>query len=261
MRTVETRTREEQLLEYIRTQGTVRVDALSRELGVGASTVRRDLHRLAADGRILRTYGGAAVSDGASKPPAATATDDAKGRIGAAALELVHDGDTIVISSGSTAFEFARRLARAPLRDVTVITNALDVAQLLVDRPGIQVVVLGGVARPGMRSLLGHLTELACRELQADIMFMGVGAISADVGVMNDYMPEVVTDRAIRAMASRLVVLADGSKFGTTSPAIVIQLADVNTIVTDASAPSDVVDRLRGRGVEVIVASAGEATS
>jgi DeoR/GlpR family transcriptional regulator of sugar metabolism len=250
---MEARTRDEAVLDILRSHGTASVETLSKELGLGPSTVRRNLQRLAGEGRIVRTYGGAALQEATpwlGKDPA----DDAKRRIAFAALGLVSDGDTIVVSSGSTAFEFARELARSPLTDLTVITNALDIAMLLVDRRGFQVVVLGGVARPGMRSLLGHLTEGACRELQADTLFMGAGAIRPDVGVMNDYMPEVVTDRALRSIVRRVVVLADSSKFASVAPAIVLPSADISVVVTDSGADLGIVGVFRARGIDVVVA-------
>jgi DeoR/GlpR family transcriptional regulator of sugar metabolism len=254
MRAMTVRSRADLLLDIVRTHGTVSIETLSRELGVGPSTVRRNLQHLADEGRIVRTYGGATLPETAGLRAADHPIDGAKRRIAVAALGLVGDGDTIVISSGTTAFEFARELVRSALTDLTVITNSLDIAQLLVDRQGFQVVVLGGVARPGMRSLLGSLTELACRELQADTLFMGAGAVRPEIGVMNDYMPEVVTDRALRSMARRVVVLADSSKFESVSPAIVLPMSEVAVVVTDEGIDPRTVDVLRRRGIDVVVA-------
>ena len=128
---------------------------------------------------LLRTYGGAPLSGPhvpGHAPPSRLA---AKRAIAAAAAARVHDGQTILISSGSTTLEFAWRLVD---RRLTVITNALDVATILLDRPGIELVVLGGVVRPGMHSTLGHLAEIALRELRADALFMGIGAIRPSTG-------------------------------------------------------------------------------
>ncbi len=244
------------MVESIRAQGTATVDTLSHEFGVGSSAIRRDLQRLSGQGRIVRTYGGATVVDrpatdgrAGSGPLRALAE---KRRIAGAAASLVEDGQTIVVTSGSTALEFARRLVdRAPL---TVITNSLDVAQVLLDRDGIQLVVLGGVARPRMHSLLGHLTEQACREMRADTMFMGIGAVSLDRGLMNDYMPEVLTDRALRGIAEKVVLLVDSAKFEAVAPALVFGLDEVNVIVTDAGIDSKVAAELGSRGIRVIVA-------
>ena len=243
--------RRDALLTRIGSDGRASVGTLARDLGVTPSTIRRDLARLARDGRILRTYGGAALS-GAALPSAGDPGLAAKRAIAAVAAAQVHDGDTILISSGSTTLEFARRLVD---RRLTVITNALDVATTLVDRPGIELVVLGGVVRAGMHSTLGHIAELALRELRADALYMGIGAIGPDLGLMNDSIPEILTDRALRRAARDCVVLADATKFRTVAPAFVFDIAQVTTLITDDSvAPSDAA-ALRAHGVEVLIAS------
>ena len=246
--------RDNRLVEFVRLRGTATAEALSQEIGVRPSTVRRDLRRLAGEGRIMRTYGGATLADRTVARPNAQASRflAEKRRVAAAAAGLVHDGQTIAISSGSTALEFARQLVDRT--DLTVITNSLDVAQVLVDRDGIQLVVLGGVVRPRMHSLLGHLTEEASRELRADTLFMGIGAISLERGFMNDYMPEIVTDRAVRSMATTIVVMADSTKFDHVAPALVFGFDAVDVIVTDAGINEAIVEELRSKGIRVVVA-------
>jgi DeoR family transcriptional regulator of aga operon len=172
--------------------------------------------------------------------------------VAAAAAGLVRDGQTIAVSSGTTAVEFARELVDRT--DLTVITNSLDVAFILLDRDGIQLVVLGGVVRPRMHSLLGHLTERACEEMRADFLFMGIGAISLERGLMNDYMPEIVTDRTLRSMATTVVVMADSSKFDLVATAFVFGLDEVDVIVTDDGVRPEVVKDLTARKIRVIVA-------
>lgn len=248
------RDRDDRLIDVVRAHGTATVEVLSREIGVGPSSIRRDLHRLSEDGRLVRTYGGAtlasrSVGGAPAQAPRALAE---KQRVAAAAAGLVHDGQTIAVTSGSTAVEFARQLVDRS--DLTVITNSLHVALVLLDREGIQLVVLGGVVRPRMHSLLGHLTEQACRELRADSLFMGIGAISLERGLMNDYMPEILTDRALRAMATAVVVIADSSKFDLVAPAFVFGLDEVDVIVTDSGVRAEVVEDLTARNIRVIVA-------
>ena len=122
-------------------------------------------------------------------------------------------------------------------------------AWTLVDRPGIDLIVLGGAIRPGMHSMLGHLTEMASRELRADTLFVGIGAISLDHGLMNDSVPEIVGP-GLRRMARRCVVLADARKFDLVAPAYVFGLDEVDTIVTNDAANRDDrgAARARGRG-------------
>lgn len=241
--------REETILSALRGRGELNVDALSALLGVGPATVRRDLGRLAQRGSVTRTYGGAVPADGRSN--IAIPNVKWKRLIGAEAAHLVQDGQSVVISSGTTTIEFARRLSG---RRLTVITNTLDVADVLVDEPSIELIVLGGVVRKGMRSLLGHLTDLAAGELRADLLVMGIPAISLDHGLMSDYMPEILTDRALRRMVRDVVVLADATKFRQLAPAFVFRLEDVSTIVTDERIAPETVKSVEGRGVRVVVA-------
>lgn len=251
MREVERRAR---LVENLRTDGRVSVAQLADGLGVTPSTIRRDLQGLAREGRLVRTYGGATLP----APGPAAARDDparaAKQHIARAASDLVQDGMTIAISSGSTALEFARQVAD---RRLTVITNALDVANVLLDRAGIELIVLGGVVRPRMHSMLGHLAEMATQELRADMLVMGIGAVSVDQGLMNDSVPEILVDRALRRMARSIVVLADASKFEQTAPGFVFGLDEVDVIVTDDAIDPGTVAAIRATsGVRVIVAPA-----
>jgi DeoR/GlpR family transcriptional regulator of sugar metabolism len=251
--------RRAQLVARLREDGQASVEILARDLGVTPSTIRRDLMRLANDGALVRTYGGAAVSPAsAGRLAPLDPRLAAKRAIAAAAADLVADGQTIAISSGTTARELAWRLVE---RRLTVITNGLDIAAALLDRPGIELVVLGGVVRPGMHSTLGHLAELALRELRADALFMGIGAVSAEHGLMNDSIPEILTDRALRRSARACIVLADASKLGAVAPAFVFGLEQVDTLVTDADADSREVAALEAHGVRVIVAPGPERSN
>lgn len=244
--------RRARLIEHLRADGRVSVTELADGLGVTPSTIRRDLQRLAGEGRLVRTYGGAALPASGVAGRSDTARE-AKRAIARAAAELVHDGTTIVIGSGTTALELARELLD---RRLTVITNALDVANVLLDRPGIELIVLGGVVRPRMHSMLGHLAELATNELRADTLFMGIGALSVEQGLMNDSVPEILIDRALRSMARQVVVLADGSKFEQVAPGYVFGLDEVDTVVTDTTAAPATIAALRRRpNLRVIVAS------
>jgi DeoR family transcriptional regulator, aga operon transcriptional repressor len=249
LRAVTSSDRRDLLLSRLRADGRATVADLAGGLGVTPATIRRDLQTLADAGRVLRTYGGAALPD--PRPYRGTLAADAKREIARAASDLVVDGSTIAIGSGTTALELARHLED---RRLTVITNALDVANALIDRPGIELVILGGVVRPQMHSMLGHLAELATAELRADTLFMGIGAISLEHGLMNDSIPEILTDRALRRMSRSVVVLADASKFDHVAPAYVFALSEGDTVVTDASIRPGHVDGLERRGVRVVVA-------
>lgn len=243
--------RAENVMDLLHASGSASVLELATSLGVTEATVRRTLQRLASQGRVLRTYGGAAVAEG--MVVGVTGADpelQAKIKVGKAAARLVEDGSTIALSSGTTVLEMARRLRE---RRLTVITNALDVANVLIDAAEVELVVLGGVVLPGVHSMRGHLTEDALRDLRADTVFMGASAIDLDSGFMTEQVREIAVDRAMRRVAREAVVLVDASKFDRVAPGFMFGFERAGTIVTDDRIEARTRAALESRGVRVVV--------
>lgn len=244
------------IAEVITRDGQATVDALVRRFGVSPATIRRDLFDLQAQGIIARSHGGAvSTTRAAPEPPLmqrGATQAQAKRRIGAAAAALVPDGATVFIASGTTPLEVARSLAHRD--NLTIITNALNVATLLVDEPGITVVMIGGVVRPSELSLSGHLAEQALAELRTDFVFMGAHAISFQHGISADNLAEVQTDRAILQIGARRVIVADHTKFGTFATARIVPLSAIHTIVTDEALDAALLNEIRDANIEVITA-------
>lgn len=238
-------------MDVLRTSGSASVSSLASTLGVTEATVRRALQRLARDGMVIRTYGGATVADRASMPVSAEDDPDIhyKRAVGAAASRLVEDRSTIALSSGTTVLEMARRLRD---RRLTVITNSLDVANVLLDASGIELVVLGGVVLPEVHSMRGHLTEGALRDLRADTVFMGTSAINLETGFMTEQVREIAVDRALRSAAREAVILADASKFDRVAPGFMFDFEQVGTVVTDDRIDGPTREALGTRGVAVV---------
>jgi DeoR/GlpR family transcriptional regulator of sugar metabolism len=251
---VVTGNRDAQILDVLRTAGRASVAEIAASLGIGEATVRRALGRLAADGRVIRTYGGAVVADGPRNAPHDPGVH-AKRIIGAAAADLVRDGDTIALSSGSTVLELARRIRD---RRLTVITNALDVANVLLDAPAIDLVLLGGIVLRGVHSLSGHLAEAALRDLRADTTFMGASAVDMHHGFMTEQIAEIPVDRALRGIAREAVILVDASKFDRVAPGYMFGFGEVQTVVTDPSIRPEIRAALQELGLRLVVG--GEAS-
>lgn len=222
-------------------------------LDVGEATVRRSLRRLSGSGRVIRTYGGAVLRSDHQAEPSGAALPDARAKreIGTVAASLVPDGGTVVLSSGSTVLELARLLAG---RRLTVITNAIDVVTTLADDPGTEVVVLGGMLLRRSRSLIGHLTDRATRDLRADVVFMGASAIDLEHGFMTEEVGEIQTDRAMRGIARECVILADASKLDRVAPGFMFGFDQVGTLVTDGRLRPAMRAALTERGLHVVVA-------
>ena len=248
--------RQQQILQAIRNDQQVTVARLSERFSVSEVTVRRDLSELEEAGTLRRVHGGAVlVEQAASEPPVVQRLHEheaLKNAIGRAAAALVRDGDTLFLGSGSTTAYVARYLTDH--KDLTVITNALTVAYELALAGGVTVVVTGGVMRISELSLIGHLTEAAVRELHVDKVIIGMRAISSVEGMTHDYLPEVMTDRAILQMAENLVVVADHTKLGKVGPVFVAPTERIRTLVTDSVADGKYLDELKALGIQIVVA-------
>jgi DeoR/GlpR family transcriptional regulator of sugar metabolism len=175
-----------------------------------------------------------------------------KQRIAHAASRLIDNGDSIFVGSGSTTAYLPRYLTR--YRDLTVVTNALNIATDLSRADNLTVVVIGGMLRASELSLVGHIAELGLAEVRVDKVFIGMAAVCLKAGLTNDYLPEVRTDRKLFEMYSERVLLADHTKFGKVRSAYVGPVEGVHTLVTDEQTDKRVIEDLRGLGITVLVA-------
>ena len=247
--------RQKKILDLLEQRENARVSELSELLGVSVATVRRDLNKLREMGEIERFHGGAVISlPSAPEPPVIQRSGEniaEKERIGKAAAALVQDGDVIFIGSGTTALEVARNLVGS--KNLTVITNALTVVNMLSNEESITLVTTGGIFRRSELSFIGHLAEHALSELRPQKVIMGIRAISLQDGLTNDYLPEVNTDRAIIHAASEVIVVADHTKFGKVSTAFVAPISAIHKLVTDGLTSKEIIASIQSQGVEVIV--------
>lgn len=248
--------RQRLILEIVRDNQQATVSELSRRFDVSEVTIRRDLRELDERGGLRRAHGGAIVATPAPpEPPVVqrmTQAEHCKACIGRAAAALVSDGDSIFIGSGSTTAYVARHLVDR--KDLTVVTNALNVATELATAEGVTVVVTGGMMRASELSLIGHIAEQSLREVRIDKVIMGMRAISLEAGMTNDYLPEVMTDRTIIEMAPDLIVVADHTKFGKVASAYIAPVERITTLVTNSNTNPETLARLEEMGVRVIVA-------
>jgi DeoR/GlpR family transcriptional regulator of sugar metabolism len=182
-----------------------------------------------------------------------TENQEEKNRIGQSAAQLIEDGETIFLGSGTTTLEVARNLDEK--KKLTIITNALNIATLLSTKPNITLIVIGGYLRHSEMSMIGHLTVQALKELRADKVIMGVRAVSLEQGLTNDALAETMTDRSIIQFAPEVILVTDHSKFGKVASALIAPITHIHKIVTDDKIPSDIVTELSKLGIEVTIAS------
>lgn len=248
--------RQQLIVEAVQSSRQVTVAELSTRFDVSEVTIRRDLRNLAAQGVLRRAHGGAIIASPAPpEPPVVqrmTQAENCKECIGRAAAALIPDGDSVFIGSGSTTAHVARCLVER--KNLTVVTNALNVATELSGAEGVTVVVTGGMMRPSELSLVGHIAEQSLREVRVDKIIMGMRAISLEAGMTNDYLPEVMTDRTIIEMAPELIVVADHTKFGKVASAYIAPVERITTLVTDSGADPEILAHLQEVGIQAIIA-------
>ncbi len=247
--------RQAKILEILRQGAHVRVSDLSQQLDVSENTIRRDLDKLHQMGEILRTHGGAVTVK--KNPPQLFVVKrieenlELKQRIGRAAASLVKDGETVFIGSGTTTLEVARSLMGRT--QLTIISNSLLVINLLVQQEGLTVIETGGFLNPSELSFIGHLTEQALDQLRPQKSIMGIRALSIESGLTNENLTEVSTDRVILRTAPEVILVADHTKIGKVSTALVAPINAIHKLVTDRGAPPEFVDRVKELGIEVII--------
>jgi DeoR/GlpR family transcriptional regulator of sugar metabolism len=244
------------ILALLAAQGRLRVAELAARLGVSEATVRRDLETMQGQGLLQRTHGGAmlprSTAQEVSFDESQTRALREKQAIGRRAASLVHEGASIILESGSTTLELARRLVDAPR--LTVLTNSLAIARELAANPEHEIMVLGGTLRRQSASLVGPWVADTLRGVRVDLAFLGVNGLSADFGLSAPNPFTADSRKAIIAAARTRVALADASKLGVETLYHVAPLDALDTLVTDTAATEAQLAPLRAAGVEVLVA-------
>ncbi|MER7200896.1 DeoR family transcriptional regulator [Streptomyces sp. CB01635] len=237
------------ILDEVRRRGGVRVNELTRKLGVSDMTVRRDLDALARQGVLEKVHGGAVpVEEASTHEPGFEAKSglelSAKEDIARTAAALAAPGTAIALSGGTTTYALAHHLLDVP--DLTVVTNSVRVADVFHgaqrssgQRQGAATVVLTGGVRTPSDSLVGPVADQAIAALHFDVLFLGVHGISLEAGLSTPNLAEAETNRRLVQSARRVVVVADHTKWGTVGLSSFASLDQVDTLVTDAGLPAD----------------------
>ncbi|MFN8380616.1 MAG: DeoR/GlpR family DNA-binding transcription regulator [Anaerolineales bacterium] len=248
--------RQKQILSLLTKQGRLSVTEIVEQFSISEATARRDLESLASQGRAQRVHGGVIALEQA--PPELPILQreseqaDEKSLIGRAAAELINDGETVFLGSGTTVLEAAKNLRER--KNLTVITNSLPVLNVLAGIKEITVVSLGGQLRDSELSFIGHITEQALAELRVDKVIMGTRGVSLEHGLTNDYLQETLTDRAILKIGHEVILVADHSKINRVSTALLAPLSSMNIFVTDPKADKKFLQALKKQNIKVVIA-------
>lgn len=247
--------RRRRILELLDDQERVTVEELVARFSVSAVTIRGDLDALADLGAVVRSHGGALKRGDAPEDVPITVKETLhhaeKVRIGHAAAQMIQDGETIMLDSGTTTAEIARQIRFLRLRSLNVITNALNIAVLLANAHHVNLIIPGGVLRRKSWSLSGPQAEAALRDLQADRLFIGVDSLDPDIGLMTPYVLEAKLNALMIRIARQTVAVTDSSKLLRRNLSVIAPVEQVHLLITDRAAAPEAVAAIRARGVEV----------
>jgi DeoR family transcriptional regulator of aga operon len=244
------------ILEHIAEAGSVDVAKISGDFSVSAATLRRDLKTLSDQGLLVRTHGGAVASGVGFELPLRhreARHHQEKRAIGQTAATLVPAGACVGMTGGTTVTEVARALDNDA--DITVVTNALNIAAELVLRPSLRVVVVGGLARHASYELVGPAAELVVGRYHLDASVIGIDGFTIEEGCSTYDEMEAHTDHAFIGRARRRIVVADSTKLGKRTFVRICRTDEITDLVTDSGADPDFLARLRDAGVNVLIAT------
>jgi DeoR family fructose operon transcriptional repressor len=240
-----------------RASGSASVAEISDLLGVSRMTVRRDLDWLESGALLQRVHGGAIINPDTiyEKPftQRGTESGEEKQSIGLIAAELVEPGETILLDAGTTTLQMVRGLAGK--RNLTVVTNALPIAQELCQWPHVATVLLGGILKHEEVCTVGPpvIEELA--NLSVDKVFLSGAGLTLEKGITDPDLRETAVKQAMIRAASDVILMIDSSKWGVITFAQVAPLAHVHRIVTDDGLPAAAIQAIEAEGVQVITPS------
>ncbi len=241
----------------IQKKGQVFVDELSKEFKVSEVTIRNDLEQLERKNMLIRARGGAINLESRVRSDFRLTE---KGRInlkekiaiGKQAAKLIKEGDTIIIDSGTTTIEITKNISH--LKELTLISNALNIVNELSNTSNINVIIPGGYLRKNSMSLVGPMAEKNLRNLHVDKVFLGVDGFDTKFGVYTPNIEEAHLNEIMIEAATEVIIVADSSKFKRRSFAYICPLNKIHTVVTDQGISDEDKKRLEDAGIKVWIA-------
>lgn len=243
------------ILELARQRGRVDVEWLSGHFDVTPQTIRKDLNDLCDRQLLHRVHGGAVYQSGVTNfayDARRMLAADSKQMIGQAAAHLIPDNSSVILNIGTTTEQVALALRRH--QGLMVITNNINVANILRDAPSAEVVIAGGVVRHSDGGIMGEATVDFVKQFKVDFAVIGASAIDRDGTILDYDFREVKVSQAIIAHARKTILVADNLKFERSAPVRIADLSMIDVFVTDMEPAREIVDICRNNSVELIIA-------
>jgi DeoR family transcriptional regulator of aga operon len=252
---VNTATRRARILDKLEQDGHVTTDSLSKLFMVSEVTIRNDLIHFENKGLLHRTRGGALLDQRVSIDRDLREKSRKhlieKQKIAKKARELINDGDTIILDSGTTTQEIAKRFA--DVTDLTIITNGLNVAAEIARNRNVRLIMPGGILRENSLSQVGNLAENTLRQYNCDKLFLGVDGIDTSYGISTPNIEEAHLNLVMIEIAQELIVVTDSSKFFKKCFAFIAPVSRISTLITDKNIPESEYTKLKNLGVRIIL--------
>ena len=244
--------RHEKIKESIKTHGNVSVDELSESFNTSRVTIRKHLDLLSKEENITRVRGGAIyIQKGTTYEPNYEDKSkdyyNIKKKIGDKSASLIHDGETIILDSGSTTWHVADQIKTK--RDLTVITNDLKIAMHLAKNKDIKVFLAGGIVRTNLFSCHGSDTGNYFKKINADVAFLAADAIDLKKGITNANIEEAEVKKEMIKSAKKTILVTDSSKFNKVSFTYVADLQEMDFVITDDKIPLEYIEYLKNEEI------------
>ncbi|MGN6180046.1 MAG: DeoR/GlpR family DNA-binding transcription regulator [Mucilaginibacter sp.] len=248
--------RREKILELLKEDGSAKVISLARIFTVTEVTIRQDLEKLEKDGLIVKEHGGAYLKNTKDQIGSFSLIHqenfEKKERIAEKCMEFIENGDTIILDSGSTTTEIAKKLRGR--RNLTVITNALNIALLLGAENGIEVIMTGGEFKLPTLSLTGQKAADFFKGINVQKLFLATAGLSLRSGLTYPSISDLVVKKAMIDAAETTYLVADSSKFSKNAFASLGALSLINYIVTDSDIDDVNRDAFKIHEIQLIIA-------
>ena len=249
--------RRDKIIELLKEDGSAKVIDLAKLFKVTEVTIRQDLEKLEKEGLVLREHGGAFLKNVEAQVRAFSLANqdnmDKKERIANKCMEFIENGDTIILDSGSTTTEIAKKLRG--LKSLTVITNALNIALMLGAEPGIEVIMTGGEFKPPTLSLTGQKAADFFKGLNVQKLFLATAGLSLKSGLTYPSISDIVVKKAMIEAAEITYLVADSTKMGKTAFASLGALSLVDYIIIDDGVEEKHKQVFKDHEIELIIAN------
>jgi len=254
-----TNERRAEIIQILNQNNKVMISELCEKYGLSEVTIRKDLENLKKRNLLLRIRGGAI------RVPSTLSGNDTKVEakrlfyykqkkaIGKMAASLINENETIIIDSGTTTMEIAKNLHK--LQNLTVVTNAIDIALEVSRYNRFTVILLGGHLRESSLSTVGPLAESVLKVCYCDKLFLGVDSFNIKEGISTPNIEEANINQTMITMAKETIAVFDSSKFNKRSFAFISKITDIDSIVTDDDTPSTILSELKDRNINVFITS------